>query len=267
MLFPRLDRTFFAEMVKRCGELSECARGLLRTLVGFPELREGFGGGEIEHEASIALFGACGTGDLDLVKLLLQRDDVQLVAGGGPWHCEWTSAMYAAWCGHNGILRYIVDNPPASWSKDDADTTLIACAMADDVEYASRLLDAGAEPLVVRSTLIYADSDRSALRIACSRAHVGMVTLLLDATAKLTALNKKPFCEREDKDLGTCVLARTVYRWGKLSVEEDARRVEIVRLLLAAGATTDDAWISAHPLYVRALLPEGSAASTLAEAR
>ena len=91
-----------------------------------------------------------------------------------PW--GWHSTLtYAAACGRREILRFIIDNPPDIWEETDVDLALVACAMADDVEYAARLLADGATP---RNDFEEIDcayhSMRSALRVACMRANVAM---------------------------------------------------------------------------------------------
>ena len=156
LVFPRLDRSFLQAMMRRCDYLGAASRGLLRTLVGFPDLRKLDEGQENELEPSIALFAACGTGDVELAELLLQRDDVRLL-----WeNCDlWdaakrTTSMHAAACGNFEVMRCIIDNTPASEDMQfDADSNLIACAMADVLEYASRLLDEGAWPIYIDQLL------------------------------------------------------------------------------------------------------------------
>ena len=211
--------------------------------------------------------------------MLLLEDGVQLalnIDGGIPWNGFATSLMCAAEHSHVEVLRFIIDNPPASWDQDIADTSLIACATADD-EYASRLLTKGAKPVVVERLIGNADPLlRSALGVACLRANVAMVTLLLKANATLVratvATHSVMYGRNSANRMLEYALQVPSYRdlltpklplWRK---EEDARRVAITRLLLAAGATTNhELWN--HELYVRARLPEGTAASALAEAR
>ena len=98
------------------------------------------------HERSLALFAACGTGDLDLVKALLPMDGLQLSGVAPPWESRCSTAMHAAGCGHAAIVRFIVDNPPNIFDQEDLDTSLLACVMIGDLARVVALLRQGAEP-------------------------------------------------------------------------------------------------------------------------
>ena len=281
VLFPRLDREEFVwGMIEHCGNLGAGARDLLRELVGFPTIDELVIAGELM--VSVALFGACGTGDLELVKVLLSEQHVHLGKFGWcPWGWDKSTTTHAAACGQNEILRFILDNPPKTFSKIDADLGLVACAMADDVEYATRLLAAGATPRYNIKEIGQGDYHQSsALRVACSRANVTMVKLLLANGAKVNKVwprsekldvnPARPFwkdCElvcalQSEPPQGTGQSCRE-YVWPPLpppSADEEARRVEIVRLLVAEGAIAADARVEKDPLYLRAFPAAGAGA-------
>ena len=278
VVFPRLLHSSRLEMFEHCGDLGAGARDVLRTISGFPVASALFVDGDMyAHEPSTMLYAACGTGDLDLIKLLLPRDDVALFwRAYVPWRSSTTSLMLAASHGHKHVVRYILDHPPASFDQDDADTSLIACAMADDVEYASRLLVDGAQLKFDHRILNDSDKqEKSALRVACVRANVDLVKLLLEAGAELTSCRFFNYVLREYEEFSSCELRFAVqperdYIRPPLpppSADEDSRRVEIIRLLVAAGGSAAGAGIEEHPLYLRAFPKNGNAAREARAAR
>ena len=256
VLFPRLDRAeFINEMMEQCDILGSDARDLLRQLVGFPDLDAI--DGEDNDEASAALFCAVGTGDFELAKMLLRMERVHLGHFGyGPWCWDKSTTTHAAACGHRDFLRFMLDNPPDIFEAIDLEVGLVACAMVDDVEYATRLLAAGTIPRHNIQELNGADGfQSSALRVACTRGNVSMVKLLLENGAKLTNMKTS-----HHPEIKCAVQPEREYAKPPLpppSVEEEARRIDVIRLLVSAGASAADSGVAEDPLYLRAF-PAGA---------
>lgn len=196
-LFPRIAPQFLNYAMVHCGLFGARAFGLLRDIVGFPGLETL----SSKLEFSDALFGACGTDDLELLKLLLLENVEFDLTSSRTHEFRCSILTQAAREGHSVILRFIIDHQSKSWSQGDANLALIACALADDTEYASRLLDMGAKPICrVKQLNKFHCDNVSALFVACARANVAMVRLLLAKGAELIC---PPLYDFEEITAGT----------------------------------------------------------------
>jgi hypothetical protein len=175
-----------------------------------------------------------------------------------------STTTLAAEKGYAEIVRYIVDNPPNAYDQHDLDTSLLACVMIGDIEYAKTLLDMGAEPIVefweLRGNDLTNEMCSSCLRTACTLGNVEMVKLLLNAGAHVTTTEDvaSPSFEL------MCAAQPQVPDWhwsivnGTLEGSKDeARRIDIIRLLVTAGADAAAAGLELDPLLLRAF-PEAA---------
>jgi hypothetical protein len=264
ILFPRLTRNYFGEMMERCGHLGPEVHDLLRELVGFPMALGDLGVDDAygANERSLALFAASGAGDLDLVKALLPMEGVQLFGGDeSPWKSSCSTTTHAAERGHAAIVRFIVDNPPVRYDQVDLDMSLLACVMIGDLARVVALLCQGAEPWAAHECLRDADKELSScLRVACTLGNSEMVHVLLGAGARITITVPawvQPWDLLTWSEL-VCVIKRPDSPcWSKLELppagpEDDVRRVDIIRLLVAAGADAAEVGHEHDPLYLRA---------------
>ena len=269
ILFPRLTRDYLREMMERCGDLGPEVHDLLRELVGFP-MALGDLGVDDEYganERSLALFAASGTGDLDLVKALLPMEGVQLFGGDdSPWDSCCSTTTHAAEWGHGAIVRFIVDNPPAMVDQVDLDMSLLACVMIGDLARVVALLRQGAEPWAAHECLRNAEKELSScLRAACTLGNSEIVHVLLGAGAPIaTAATTVPaWVPQWDRSRArwselVCAIKRPDSPWWpKLKLppagpEDDVRRVDIIRVLVAAGADAAEVGLEHDPLYLRA---------------
>ena len=270
ILFPRIPRDYLYHMIEQCGNIGPEVHDLLRELVGFPALGNlGVDDDDGADRRSLALFAACGTGDLDLVKALLPLKGVQLFeAGCTPWCTRCSTTTHAAEWGHAAIVRFIVDNPPAIYDQFDLDMNLLACVMIGDLARVVALLRQGAEPWAAHECLRDANAFEpeisSCLRVACTLGNSEMVHVLLGAGAPITITMpawtpnwKSSLCSVKWSEL-VCVIKRPDSPWSykpKLppaGPEDDARRIDIIRLLVAAGADAAEVGLEHDPLYLRA---------------
>jgi hypothetical protein len=274
LFFPRLSRDYISLMMERCGDIGPKVRDLLRELVGFPAALgdlEGMNGEYGVNERSIALFAACGTGDLDLVKALLPMDGVHLGTHEiecSPWISSCWTTTHAAECGHAEIVRFIVDNPPHIYEKVDYDMSLLACGIIGDLARVHVLLRQGAEPWAAHTALTNASYEiSSCLRAACTLGNCEMVRLLLEAGAPLSTMLAggptyfmaggpwPPPCFNPNEL--SCVVNVNRQCWSTLDIpptgpEDDTRRIDIIRMLVAAGADAAAVGLELNPLYLRA---------------
>jgi len=270
ILFPRIPRDYLFDMIEQCGNLGPEVHDLLRELVGFPMALGNLGvDDDGADRRSLALFAACGTGDLDLVKALLPLKGVQLFeAGCTPWCTRCSTTTHAAEWGHAAIVRFIVDNPPAMYDQFDLDMNLLACVMIGDLARVVALLRQGAEPWAAHECLRDANAFEpemsSCLRVACTLGNSEMVHVLLGAGAPITITMPAwaPHWESSHPSFRwselVCVIKRPDSPWSyKLKLppagpEDDARRIDIIRLLVAAGADAAEVGLEHDPLYLRA---------------
>ncbi len=254
ILFPRLPRDYIFEMIEQCGHLGPEVHDLLRELVGFPMALGNLGvDDDGADRRSLALFAACGTGDLDLVKALLPLKGVQLFeAGCTPWCTRCSTTTHAAEWGHAAIVRFIVDNPPAIYEPFDLDMSLLACVMIGDLARVVALIRQGAEPWdaheFLRDANAFETEVSSCLRVACTLGNSEMVHVLLGAGAPITITMPAwaPHWESSRPSFRwselVCVIKRPDSPWSsKLKLppagpEDDMRRIDIIRLLVSAGA-------------------------------
>ena len=270
LLFPRLSRDLFTDMMERCALLGPAVHDLLRELVGFPlaidNLSKSLNANS--NDRCCALFAACGTGDLDLVKTLLPMEGVHLgggVTGVAPWgplggYCS-TIAL-AAEKGHAEIVRYIIDNPPVAYYQDDLDMSLLSCVMIGDIQYAKTLLDMGAEPIVEFWELWHNHEESmfsSCLRTACTLGNVEMVQLLLNAGAQVTTTESAAspsfelMCAAQPQVPGWhWSIVNGAYVQALEGSKDEACRIDIIRLLVTAGADAAAAGLELDPLFLRA---------------
>jgi hypothetical protein len=221
------------------------------------------------NERSLALFAACSTGDLDLVKALLPMEAVQLFGGDdSPWDSCCSTTTHAAEWGHAAIVRFIVDNPPAMVDQVDLDMSLLACVMIGDLARVVALLRQGAEPWAAHECLMYAEKELSScLRAACTLGNSEMVHVLLGAGAPITTAATTVPAWVPQWELASyrsrpselvCVIKRPDSPcWSKLKLppagpEDDVRRVDIIRVLVAVGADAAEVGLERDPLYLRA---------------
>jgi hypothetical protein len=271
ILFPRIPRDYLFDMIEQCGHLGPEVHDLLRKLVDFPmalgNLGVDFDGA---NERSLALFAACCTGDLDLVKALLPLEGVQLFeAGCTPWCTRCSTTTHAAEWGHAAIVRFIVDNPPAIYEPFDLDMSLLACVMIGDLARVVALLRQGAEPWdaheFLRDANAFETEVSSCLRVACTLGNSEMVHVLLGAGAPITITMPAwaPHWESSRPSFRwselMCVIKRPDSPWSSYKLklppagpEDDARRIDIIRLLVAAGADAAEVGLEHDPLYLRA---------------
>ena len=256
--------------------LGPAVHDLLRELVGFPlaldNLSKSLNPNNhcYSNDRCCALFAACGTGDLDLVKALLPMEGVHLgcgVTGLRPWGVRGSSCStttLAAEKGYAEIVRYIVDNPPDVYYQHDLDTSLLSCVMIGDIEYAKTLLDMGAEPIVEFDELWDNHQEEmfsSCLRTACTLGNVEMVQLLLNAGAQVTTTEN---AASPSFELMCAAQPRVPVDWHWSIVnstlegsKDEARRIDIIRLLVTAGADAAAAGLELDPLLLRAF-PEAA---------
>jgi len=247
---------------------------LLRELVGFPMALGDLGVDDAygANERSLALFAACSTGDLDLVKALLPMEGVQLFGGDeSPWKSSCSTTTHAAECGHAAIVRFIVDNPPVRYDQVDLDMSLLACVMIGDLARVVALLRQGAEPWAAHECLRNAhNAVSSCLRVACTLGNSEMVHVLLGAGAPITTAATAVTVLLPAWDLShmessrywlqlselVCVMKRPDSPWlvelPPAGPEDDVRRVDIIRMLVAAGADAAVVGLERDPLYLRA---------------
>ena len=157
---------------------------------------------------------------------------------------QWT-LLLAAMKGHRDIIHLIIDpdNRPDIFTAEDLDLGLLACVMIGDLQLTCSLLREGAEPRwnLRESISMWQGHSNSCLRAACTLANVEMVKLLLNnpwCCAQVTTselLQGVPKYHRCYFDL-QCVCGRfpEISGMPPASAEDDARRVEVIRLLLAA---------------------------------
>ncbi len=191
LLFPRLaaeTRSFIGYALMYCADMGPPAKKLLRSLVSAtcPKLVPW-------HEKSRALYAAVGTGDLHTVKHFLRCRRVRLGCiwtestpmhrGLWFWNGQFTTLTFAAENGQHAIMRYIIDHPPLRWDQHDMDAALVAVAIAGDVEYAGRLLAAGARP-IEEPDMLEQSNYQSALGAALSNTDTRMIKLLRAGGAK-----------------------------------------------------------------------------------
>jgi hypothetical protein len=273
LLFPRLSRDLFPGMMESCASLGPAVRDLLRELVGFPlaldNLDKSLDDFGYTNDRCCALFAACGTGDLDLVKALLPMEGVHLgcgVTGLQPWGprgaCTSTITL-AAEKGHAEIVRYIVDNPPSAYYQHDLDMSLLCCVMIGDTEYTKTLLAMGAEPIVEFRELWENDVTTrmfsSCLRTACTLGNVEMVQLLLNAGAQVTTMEDAAspsfelMCTAQPQVPGWhWSIDNGAYVQALEGSKDEACRIDIIRLLVEAGANAAEAGLELDPLFLRA---------------
>jgi hypothetical protein len=270
LLFPHLSREVFDAMMESCALLGPAVHDLLRELVGFPLALDNLSKSLNDHfysnDRCCALFAACGTGDLDLVKALLPMEGVHLGCCGvepwGPLGCYRSTTALAAVKGHAEIVRYIVDNPPVAYDQHDLDTSLLSCVMIGDIQYAKTLLDIGAEPIVEFDELWDNDQDEmfsSCLRTACTLGNVEMVQLLLDAGAQVTTTGNAAspsfelMCAAQPHVPGWhWSIVNGAYVQALEGSKDEACRIDIIRLLVTAGADAAAAGLELDPLFLRA---------------
>lgn len=207
-----------------------------------------------ENHSSSALFAACAIGDLDLVKMLLARDgrvppvlradgrattgwladgSIVLHWGGiSPWGWHDPSILVAARAGHVDVVRHILCWLRSHPDHANPDQSLMAAIGCGLMAHAVELIADGVD--VAAGLFDLSGVDDTFLTVACDRADVEMVTMLLanGADAAETGRYKTPLlcaatCSREYSDWPAAP-----------GGDEVARREAIVRLLLAAGATT-----------------------------
>jgi ankyrin repeat protein len=270
LLFPRLSDDFFTDIMESCASLGPAVHDLVRELVGFPLALDNLSKSLNDHfysnDRCCALFAACGTGDLDLVKALLPMEGVHLgccgVAPWGPLGCYHSTTALAAVKGHAEIVRYIVANPPVVYNQHDLDTSLLSCVMIGDIQYAKTLLDIGAEPIVEFDELWDNDQDEmfsSCLRTACTLGNVEMVQLLLDAGAQVTTTGNAAspsfelMCAAQPHVPGWhWSIVNGAYVQALEGSKDEACRIDIIRLLVTAGADAAAAGLELDPLFLRA---------------
>lgn len=207
-------------------------------------------------DSSSALYAACAFGQLDVVKMLLDRDgsvppqlrdDGRPVAGwladgsivlhwGGisPWGWESPSLLMAARAGHVDVVRHILQwlrSHPDHANPDQSMMAAVGVGLIDEVVE----LIAGGVDLATGLEQLSGVSD-TYLTVACDRADVAMVSLLLENGASLSVMGHSPPL------LSASTIGGSKYSdWPPLSVEnESERRAEIVRLLVAAGAREEE---------------------------
>jgi hypothetical protein len=249
-------------MMLLCGNTVPALRDLLRQIVGFPDTlddRLAAPGYREGYCVSVALFAACGTGDLELVRAILPMEGVSL---GDNLSEQWT-LLFAAMKDHRDILHLIIDpdNLPDNFTAEVLDLGLLACVMIGDLQLTCSLLREGTEPRWnLRESIPYMlqGHSNSFLRAACTLANVEMVKLLLNnpwCCAQVTTSELRQDLPRHHEQSCELECACQPVRSADLpdmppaSDEDNARRVEVTRLLLAAVADATDC----GPLYVHLL--------------
>jgi ankyrin repeat protein len=206
-----------------------------------------------------ALFAVCGAGVFDLFVPLYDRAQWHCRFGEFPWEDDNHSFVLAAERGHVDILRWHFDHcDMESQGQLGWDINLLAAVHAGFVADVRWLISQGAN---VNSD-VFADSRdfrESCLSVACYRADVEMVSILLEASADVefgapNHFNCLRVAVRNDEDWHVGMHAPPRNR-PPLTPAEETRRVDIVSQLVAAGADADAAKVATHPLFLRAFPP------------
>jgi hypothetical protein len=223
----------------------------VRELVGDPET--------CPHPDE-ALFAVCGAGVFDLFVPLYNRAHLHFEDDEFPWGRNNPSFLLAAERGHVDILRWHFDHyDRASLPQKEMNIDLLAAVHAGFVDDVKWLIGHGAN---VNSD-VFRHSERgqseSCLSVACYRADVDMVSILLAAGAYVVV---EPGGGYQHHCLGVAVRNDDVdgmyappRNRPPPTPEEETRRVDIVRQLVAAGADADAAEVATHPLFLRAFPP------------
>jgi hypothetical protein len=202
-----------------------------------------------EHDASEVLFGACGVGDLDRVKLLLTLNPAvhSCFAGtAGSSFGPHPSVIVAAQHGHVDVVRYVLPwlcGKKLQSRKRHALMAAVGCGLLAE---ATELIRSGVDVNAPVTGLSTQDAHDSYLSVACDCADVEMVRMLL-----LARVNPKP-CDATFYNplLRAAILERAERNWApppSLPAADEARcRERIVDLLLAAGATTEGGCVTAE---------------------
>jgi ankyrin repeat protein len=267
VLFPRISCDFLPAMMRYCGIATlyrnSAFRDLLRQLVGFPDtlcsLDDRLSGWAEGYGVSVALYAACCTGDLELVRAILPMEGVSL--GHSEGGTGELALLVAAMGGHRDIIHFIIDpdNRPYNFEAEDLDLALLVCVMIGDLQLTCGLLREGAEPRwnLEESIPEVEDFSTNCLRGACALANVEMVKLLLNnpwCCAQVTTSELRQGLPEHHHcyyDLQCVCQPKRFYHLPFIpfmppaSAEDDARRVEVIRLRLAA--VSDAACV---PLYV-----------------
>jgi hypothetical protein len=211
-----------------------------------------------------ALFAVCSAGVFDLFMPLYDRAPSHFEDDEFPWGENNPSFLLAAERGHVDILRWHFDHcDRASLPQKELNIDLLAAVHAGFVDDVKWLIGHGAD---VNSD-VFRHSDRglseSCLTVACFRADVDMVSVLLAAGAHVV-FGPGPCAENQHHCLRVAVrnddgaavgMYAPPYNRPPPSPAEETRRVDIVRQLVAAGADADAAEVATHPLFLRAFPP------------
>ncbi|CAE7357826.1 ANKRD17 [Symbiodinium sp. KB8] len=202
--------------------------GASKDLVELTLLRKGV-------QSHTALMLSSEAGHVEVVRLLLEAGaDIDMTDTFGPFGTGRTALMVASDAGHVGVVRLLLEagaNTDMTDNRDTDRTALMRASRAGYVEIVSLLLKAGANQDLV------ANDRYTCLMISSDKGHVEIVRLLLEAGANndVACLPGMTWMEGIGADK---ILAGNI-GCTALMMASGAGHVEVVRLLLEAGANRD----------------------------